>query len=39
MQNFDEWNEVKKNVQIKTSEIVIDEGDIRWCIFGLNYWK
>jgi mRNA interferase MazF len=36
MEEFDEWNVVKKETNTKNTEILIDEGDIRWCKFGLN---
>jgi len=34
--NFDKWSDVKKNTDNSETNLIIDEGDIRWCRIGLN---
>ena len=34
--DFDSWNKIKKKTEEKNTDIIIDEGDIRWCRIGLN---
>ena len=34
--NFDEWNELKKELQLGKSMPMITEGDIWWCDIGIN---
>lgn len=36
MDEFDRWNELKKNTENKNISIKIKEGKIRWCRFGKN---
>jgi mRNA interferase MazF len=33
---FDKWNKIKKLAEKTESPFIIDEGDIRWCKFGVN---
>jgi mRNA interferase MazF len=36
VKNFDEWNEVKKNLESKKSNLFFNEREIWWCSLGLN---
>lgn len=36
MKEFDRWNELKKKTNKNIQTITIDEGDIRWCKYGIN---
>lgn len=34
--NFDEWNRIKKEIEINSKNILFKEGDIWWCTLGVN---
>lgn len=34
--NFDEWNQIKKTLEIKRKIILFKEGDVWWCALGVN---
>ena len=34
--DFDRWNNIKKQTDKVNSPVKIREGEIRWCIFGVN---
>ncbi|MEN9921358.1 MAG: hypothetical protein RLZZ517_336 [Candidatus Parcubacteria bacterium] len=36
MKDFDKWNEIKKEISKKTNQIILKEGAIYWCKFGIN---
>lgn len=36
MKEFDKWNEIKKEINQKLNKIILKEGEIYWCKFGIN---
>lgn len=36
MKDFDRWNRIKKKTDLSNSEIMIREGEISWCKFGVS---
>ncbi len=34
--NFDTWNSIKKNINLKKKEIFCNQREIWWCSIGLN---
>jgi len=36
MKDFDKWNEVKQKTNSSNSFVMVKEGEICWCKFGLN---
>jgi mRNA interferase MazF len=36
VKDFDKWNYIKKKTDLVSKEMIIDEGDVWWCRFGLN---
>lgn len=36
MKEFNEWNEIKKDINQKSNNIILKEGEIYWCKFGIN---
>ncbi|MEY4440581.1 MAG: hypothetical protein RLY49_207 [Candidatus Parcubacteria bacterium] len=36
MKDFDRWNEIKKEINNKSNKIILKEGEIYWCKFGIN---
>lgn len=36
MKNFDEWNELKKNLEVGQKNAFCNNGDVWWCSLGLN---
>jgi mRNA-degrading endonuclease toxin of MazEF toxin-antitoxin module len=36
IKDFDRWNELKKNIENRSTEMLFHEGEIWWCSIGIN---